>query len=81
MVEVNLWSGLRAFTDGADKVEVQANTVGEVLEGVAAAYPGLADILEDTVSVVVNGEIVVDSLNEPVPEGAEVWIMKRLRGG
>jgi molybdopterin synthase sulfur carrier subunit len=81
MVEVNLWSGLRAFTGGAVKVEVEATTVGEVLTGLAAAHPGLADILEDSVSVVVNGQIVVDSVTEPVPPDAEVWIMKRLRGG
>ena len=32
MVEVNLWSALRRFTDGADKVEVEAATIGEMLD-------------------------------------------------
>ena len=81
LVEVNLWSGLRAFTDGADKVEVEAATVGDVLAGVTAAYPGLSDVLDDSVSVAVNGQIVVDSDHEPIPPGAEVWLMRRLRGG
>ena len=28
-----------------------------------------------------DGRIIVNSLVEPVPEGAEVWLMQRLRGG
>ncbi len=46
MVEVNLWSGLRALADGQDRVEVDASTVGEVLSGLVAAYPGLKDAID-----------------------------------
>jgi molybdopterin converting factor small subunit len=80
-VEVNLWSGLRAFADGAAKVEVEAETVGEALRGLAEKHPGLAPLLEDEVSVVVDGRVIVSGQTEPISEGSEVWLMQRLRGG
>jgi len=81
MVAVNLWSGLRVFADGAASVEVEATTVGEALEGLAAKHPGLAPMLEDDVSVVVDGRVIVSGRTEPLSETSEVWLMQRLRGG
>ena len=81
MVEVNLWSGLRALADGKDKVEVEATTVGEILSGLVAAHPGLADAIEAGVSVAVDGRIIVNTMNEPVKPDSEVYLMQRLKGG
>ena len=81
MVEVNLWSGLRAFADGHETVIVEARNVGEVLSGLAEAYPGLAEIIEEGVSVSVDGRIIADSLIEPVQPDSEVWLLRRLSGG
>ena len=81
MVEINLWAGLRVYTNGCAKIEVEAKTVGEVLDGLKQMFPGLADYLEDNVSVVVDGCVIVSGLQEPVAETSEVWLMKRLRGG
>ena len=81
MVEVNLWSGLRAFADGKDKVEVDATDVGGILSGLVAAHPGLADAIEAGVSVAVDGRIIVSALNEPVGPDSEVFLMQRLKGG
>lgn len=65
MVEVNLWSGLRALADGKDTVEVEAKTVGEVLEGLAKQHPGLQDAIDAGVSVAVDGRVIASSLTEP----------------
>ncbi|WP_282610517.1 MoaD/ThiS family protein [Pelagibius sp. Alg239-R121] len=81
MVEVNLWSGLKAFTDGQEKVEIDAKNVGEVLRGLVQAYPGLEPAIEAGVSVAVDGRIVASSLTEPVSETSEVYLIQRLRGG
>ena len=81
MVEVNLWSGLRALADGKDKVEVDAVDVGGVLTGLVAAYPGLADAIEAGVSVAVDGRIIASALDEPVGPDSEVFLMQRLKGG
>jgi sulfur-carrier protein len=81
VVKVNLWSGLRALADGNETVEVEAATVGEVLNGLVAAYPGLADAIEAGVSVAVDGRIITNSLSEPVGADSEVYLMQRLKGG
>ena len=80
MVEVNLWSGLRRFTDGHVVVAVEAETVGQALDGLIAAHPGLAPVIEAGVSVAIDGEIV-NGRHVPIPTGAEVFLMQRLKGG
>ena len=81
MVEVHLWSGLRALADGHETVEVEARTVGEVLSGLVAAHPGLEDAIEAGVSVSVDGRIIVSGLTEKVEPTSEVFLMQRLKGG
>ena len=81
MVEVNLWSGLRALADGKDRVEVDAKNVGEVLAGLVAAHPGLQDAIDAGVSVAVDGRIIVNTMTEPVQPDSEVYLMQRLKGG
>ena len=81
MVEVNLWSGLRAFADGKEKVEIEAKNVGEVLRGLVEEYPALEDIIDAGVSVAVDGRIIASGLTEPVKPDSEVWLMQRLKGG
>lgn len=81
MVEVNLWSGLRRFADGADKVDVPGKTVGELLNNLVAAHPGLAPVIKAGVSVSVDGEIIPTGRSEPVKEDSEVFLLQRLKGG
>jgi sulfur-carrier protein len=81
MVEVNLWSGLRALADGKETVEVEATNVGEVLEGLVKAHPGLQDAIDAGVSVAVDGRVIASSLTEPVKPDSEVFLMQRLKGG
>lgn len=81
MVEVNLWSGLRALADGRDKVEVDAKTVGEVLTGLVAAYPALQSAIDAGVSVAVDGRIIAFGLTEEVKPDSEVYLLQRLKGG
>ena len=81
MVEVNLWSGLRAQAGGHEIVQVEAKTVGEVLRSLIAAHPGLKPIIDAGVSVAVAGRIIVNSLTEPVSPNSEVFLLQKLRGG
>ena len=80
MVEVNLWSGLRRFTEGQTVVEIEAETVGQALDGLVAAHPGLAPVIAAGVSVAIDGEIV-NGRHIAIPPGAEVYLMQRLKGG
>ncbi|PTX05348.1 MoaD/ThiS family protein [Pararhodobacter aggregans] len=81
MVEVNLWSGLRKFTDGAEVVEVEAKTVGQVLDALIEAHPGLGPVIEAGVSVAVDGEVVTGGRQMPVAPDSEVFLMQQIKGG
>lgn len=81
MVAVNLWSGLRRFADGQQVVEVEASTVGEVLQKLVKAHPGLDPVIQAGVSVSVDDEIVQRALNHPVKPDSEVFLLQQFRGG
>jgi molybdopterin converting factor small subunit len=81
MAELHLWSGLRALADGKDMVEIEGATVGQVLDGLVAAYPGLEPALKRGVSVAVDGQIVPNSRNHPVKPDSEIFLLQKLAGG
>jgi sulfur carrier protein ThiS len=80
-IAVNLWSGLRRLADGAEIVTVEAGTIGEMLDALAAAHPGLKPILDDGVSVALNGEIITGARHRPLSESDEIFLMQRMKGG
>lgn len=79
MVQVNLWAGLRRFTDGKDTVEIKARNVGEILNALENKYPELREIIEAGVSVSVDGRIIASGLTEPVYENSEVFLLQQLK--
>ncbi|MCB1342280.1 MAG: MoaD/ThiS family protein [Pseudooceanicola sp.] len=81
MVEVNLWSGLRRFTGGEQVVTVEATTIGEMLDALIAAHPGLEPFLGDGMTVAVDGEVITAQRDAPVSEESEIFLMQRLKGG
>ena len=81
MVEVHLWSSMRRFADGQETVAVLGSTVGEVLQNLVAAYPGLEPVIEDGASLTVNGDYAGESHHLPVAEGDEVYLIQRIKGG
>ena len=81
MVQVNLWAGLRRFTDGKDTVEIKARNVGEILNALENKYPELREIIEAGVSFSVDGRIIASGLTEPVYENSEVFLLQQLKGG
>ncbi|WP_170477213.1 MoaD/ThiS family protein [Ruegeria arenilitoris] len=81
MVEVHLWSGLRSLTGGQQVVEVQARTTGELLRELVRIHPQLKGPIDAGVSIAVDGRVIATGLTEPIPEGSEVYLMQRLRGG
>ena len=81
MLEVNLWAGLRRFTEGQLVVPVQAGTIGQMLDALVRDYPGLAPVIAAGVTVAVDGVVITDNLHRPIPPGAEVYLMQRIKGG
>jgi molybdopterin synthase sulfur carrier subunit len=81
MIEVQLGATLRAKADGRASFPVEAANVKQLLDRLAAAYPELAPILERGVAVAINGRLYQRALLQPIPDGAEVFLMPRVAGG
>lgn len=80
-VKVNLWSGLRSRTGGKQVVEVEASTIGEMLQELVKAYPELDQIVDAGVSVAVDGRVYGYGLTEPINETSEIYLLQRIKGG
>ena len=81
MAEVNLWSGLRQFTDGELVIKVKADTVGKMLEELISIYPNLEPIIEAGVSVAVDGEMIAGANHTPIKPDSEIFILQQFKGG
>lgn len=74
------------FPGSSRRVEIEAATVAEMMDRLDALWPGMRGRLCDTrpsirrhVNVFVDGERV--KLDEPLPPGAEVFILTAISGG
>ncbi len=62
-------------------VEVEAKTTGELLRALVQAHPQLQAPIDAGISIAIDGRVIATGLTEPIPEGSEVYLMQRLRGG
>jgi molybdopterin converting factor small subunit len=81
MARVGLWGSLTQYTGGQSHVEIPARNVRQMLDGLAEQYPGLKPHLDRGVAVSINGQIYRDAWFQPIPEGAEVFLLPKLAGG
>jgi sulfur-carrier protein len=81
---------MRALTDGASEVSVEAGTLAEAITALEAKHPGVsARVLDEAgalrrfVNVYVGDEDVrfLDGLATPLPDGATVSIIPAVAGG
>lgn len=89
-VSVRVPTILRTYTSGASEVTVAGDTLGEVIESLDSAYPGIrARLLDDDgrlrrfVNVYVGDEDVrfADGLATPTPAGTSVSVIPAVAGG
>ncbi len=81
MLEVSLSGSLRDAMDGVASIEIEAQTIRELLRKLVERYPRLQSRIDEGVAVSVNGEIYRDNRDVPIPEGAEVFLLPRIQGG
>ncbi|MFP6815427.1 MAG: MoaD/ThiS family protein [Pseudomonadales bacterium] len=81
MPEVNLSGSLRDAADGAASISIEATTIRELLRKLVERCPRMQSRIDEGVAVAINGEIFRDSWAEPIPEGAEIFLLPRIRGG
>ena len=81
MPEVQLSGMLRDAAGGADSIQIEAATIRELLRKLVERYPKMDSHVQEGVAVSINGQIFRDSRSEPIPDGAEVFILPRIPGG
>ena len=90
MPSVNFTQALKRFYPQLESLNLEANTVKEVLEAVELQFPGIKSYLVDDqgrlrkhVNVFVNGSLIKDreKLMDAVSSDSEVYIMQALSGG
>ena len=81
MVEVTLWAGLAPLADNQRTLTVEADTIRELFQALEARYPAFGGPVRNQIAVAVDGVIYRDNWSVRLPEGAEVFLMRRLAGG
>ena len=80
-MRVSLNGPLRAGAGGLAEVEVEAETIGELLTRLVDRFPGMQDALDRGIAVAIDREIYRDDWTQPIPEDAEVVLLPRIEGG
>ena len=80
-VNVYLWTSLKKFTNEEDKLSIEAKSIGELVGVLETDFPGLKPFIDSGISFAVNGELSNPNSNEPLPDGAEIYLMQKLKGG
>ena len=80
-MEVGLTGSLRSAAGGAATVEIEAETIRELISRLVARYPEMSNQLDAGIAVSINGEIYRDNRREKIPQGAEVFLLPRIPGG
>lgn len=78
---VHLWGGLRPAVDGAESVEIHAETIRELMRVLAEQYPKLQLQLDAGIAVSINGTIFRDDWSQQLPVDAEIYLLPRIEGG
>jgi sulfur-carrier protein len=83
-------TALRKFADNSDSVEIEASTVGEVLDRLDDRFPGFrARLCEENgelrrfINIFIDGEDIrfLENLKTTIPADAEVSIVPAIAGG
>lgn len=81
MLTVSLTGSLRDAANGCESVQIDAQTIRELLRKLVEQYPRLQRHLDEGIAVSVDGEIYRDNRDLTFPNGAEVFLLPRIQGG
>ncbi len=60
---------------------MEASTIRELLRKLVERHPRMQSRIDEGVAVSINGEIFRDNWGEPIPNGAEIFLLPRIPGG
>jgi molybdopterin converting factor small subunit len=81
MVTVSFNSSFRPALGGADKLEMEAETLRELMRKLVGQYPRMQKHLDAGVVLAIDGQIYRDNRDVKIPDAAEVYLMPRIHGG
>lgn len=79
--QVSLSASLRTAAGDQGLVEVEADTIRELLTRLVDRYPRMQQHLDDGIAVSIDGQIYRDNWSTKIPEDAEVFLLPRIQGG
>lgn len=62
-------------------MQVDGDTVGDLITELERRYPGLGPLLTDGASVAINGELIPNGIFEKVDASTEVYFVAPISGG
>lgn len=80
-MRVSLSSTFQLADGPGSTVEVQAETIAEMMVSLTDRYPSFQQLLDRGVAVSIDGQIFRDDWTQPIPSGAEVFLIPRIEGG
>lgn len=80
-MEVSLSGPLRDAVDGLASVQVEAETIRELLTRLIDRYPKLNDHMDEGIAVAIGDTIYRDSWETKIPQDAQVYLLPRIQGG
>ncbi len=81
MATIHIWGALRPCVGGAETIDLQAGTIGELMRLLEEQYPLTEPFIESGIAVSINGTIYQDSWQKSLPDNAEIYLLPRIAGG
>ena len=81
MARVVLVGNLAQLTGGVAEFELSATSVKQLFEQLGELHPAIKPHLEEGVAVAIDGQIVQDTLFEPIAPNSEVFLLPAISGG
>lgn len=81
MVQVKLGGTYKTYTGGRTSFDVEAKNVREVLQGLAELCPDLKPVLDQGVTVAIDGQIYRNAWFQAVKPDSDIYILPRMAGG
>jgi len=81
VARVVIFGSLRVFTNGEAEMNIEAKTTRELLKKISERFEGLAEVIEEGVSLAIDGEVFKDAWFTPISDDSEVVVMPLMVGG
>ncbi len=80
-MQVGLSGPLRAAAGGEESINIEAETIRELLGRLQDRYPAMKQHMELGIAVSIDGTIYRDNWATKIPQGSEVYLLPRIAGG